>query len=40
LPQINNDLEHVFGATRYHERRATGRKAASLSLVVRRAVLH
>lgn len=35
LPRTNNDLEHVFGAYRYHERRATGRKAASPSLVVR-----
>jgi len=30
----NNDLEHVFGSTRYHERRATGRKQASPGLVV------
>lgn len=29
LPRTNNDLEHVFGSTRYHERRATGRKQAS-----------
>ncbi len=26
LPRTNNDLEHAFGAVRYHERRATGRK--------------
>lgn len=35
LPRTNNDLEQVFGATRYHERRASGRKAASPALVVR-----
>jgi hypothetical protein len=23
LPRTNNDLEHIFGSTRYHERRAT-----------------
>ena len=33
LPRTNNDLEHVFGSTRYHERRATGRKQASPGLV-------
>lgn len=38
LPRTNNDLEHVFGSTRYHERRATGRKQASPGLVVRGAV--
>lgn len=38
LPRTNNDLEHLFGATRYHERRATGRKQASPALVVRGAV--
>ena len=35
LPRTNNELEHVFGAHRYHERRATGRKGASPTLVVR-----
>jgi hypothetical protein len=35
LPGTNNDLEHCFGSTRYHERRATGRKGASPTLVVR-----
>lgn len=35
LPRTNNDLEHLFGATRYHERRATGRKSASPTLVLR-----
>lgn len=27
LPRTNNDLEQMFGSQRYHERRATGRKA-------------
>jgi hypothetical protein len=35
LPKTNNDLEHVFGASRYHERRCTGRKVASPTLVLR-----
>jgi hypothetical protein len=35
LPRTNNDLEHVFGASRYHERRASGRQGAAASLVVR-----
>lgn len=35
LPRTNNDLEHVFGSFRYHERRASGRKVAAPSLVVR-----
>jgi hypothetical protein len=34
LPRTNNDLEHLFGSHRYHERRATGRKGASPALVV------
>ena len=38
LPRTNNDLEHFFGSARYHERRATGRKVASPSTVVRGAV--
>lgn len=38
LPPTNNDLEHVFGTTRYHERRASGRKAGSPALVLRGAV--
>jgi hypothetical protein len=38
LPRTNNDLEQFFGAARYHERRATGRKGASPGLVVRGAV--
>jgi hypothetical protein len=35
LPRANNDLEHLFGSTRHHERRCTGRKAASPGLVLR-----
>lgn len=35
MPRTNNDLEHLFGSHRYHERRATGRKGASPALVVR-----
>jgi hypothetical protein len=34
LPRTNNDLEHLFGSQRYHERRASGRKVASPGLVV------
>lgn len=35
LPRTNNDLEQFFGSHRYHERRATGRKGGSPSLVLR-----
>jgi hypothetical protein len=35
LPRTNNDLEHLFGSHRYHERRASGRKGASPALVLR-----
>ncbi len=35
LPRTNNDLEQFFGSYRYHERRASGRKAASPGLVLR-----
>jgi hypothetical protein len=35
LPRTNNDLEHEFGSHRYHERRATGRKTASPTVVLR-----
>lgn len=35
LPRTNNDLEQCFGSMRYHERRASGRKVGSPSLVVR-----
>jgi hypothetical protein len=38
LPPTDNDLEHVFGTARHHERRTTGRKVASAALVVRGAV--
>jgi hypothetical protein len=35
LPRTSNALEQLFGSHRYHERRATGRKAASPALVLR-----
>ena len=35
LPRTNNDLEQFFGSHRHHERRASGRKAASPGLVLR-----
>jgi hypothetical protein len=35
LPRTHNDLEPCFGAHRYHDRRATGRKGASPTLVLR-----
>lgn len=35
LPRTNNGLEQLFGSQRYHERRATGRKAASPAVVLR-----
>lgn len=38
LPRTNNDLEQLFGSHRYHERRASGRVAASAGTVVRGAV--
>jgi hypothetical protein len=38
LPRTNNDLEPLFGAHRYHERRSSGRKVASPGLVVRGSV--
>lgn len=38
LPRTNNDLEHLFGAARYRERRASGRKVASPALVLRGSV--
>lgn len=34
LPRTKNDLEQFFGAYRYHDRRTTGRKVASPSLVL------
>lgn len=38
LPRTHNDLEQFFGAVRHRERRTTGRKRASATLVVRGAV--
>jgi hypothetical protein len=35
LPRTNNGLEQLFGAQRHHERRATGRKTASPTTVLR-----
>ena len=29
IPRTNNDLEHLFGSVRYHERRASGRKVTA-----------
>lgn len=38
LPRTNNDLEHLVGSARHHERRTTGRTTASPALVVRGSV--
>jgi Transposase, Mutator family len=38
LPRTNNDLEHLFGSHRYHERRSSGRKRAAPGAVVSGAV--
>jgi hypothetical protein len=38
VPRTNNDLEHLFGSHRYHERRSSGRKQGSPGLVIRGAV--
>ncbi len=38
LPATNNDLERRFGTLRYHERRASGRRAVSGRLILRGAV--
>ena len=38
LPRTHNALEQLFGSTRHHERRCTGRKAASPGLVLRGSV--
>ena len=35
VPRTNNELEQLFGSQRYHERRASGRKAGSPALVLR-----
>ena len=34
LPRTDNALEQLFGSTRHHERRCTGRKVASPSPVL------
>jgi hypothetical protein len=38
VPRTNNELEQFFGSYRYHERRASGRKAACPGTVVRGSV--
>jgi hypothetical protein len=38
LPRTNNDLEQFFGSARQHERRVSGRKVATPTLVIRGAV--
>lgn len=38
LPKTNNDLEHVFGKWRHHQRRCTGRKVAPSTAVTRGSV--
>jgi hypothetical protein len=38
LPRTNNELEQLFGSQRSHERRATGRKTAAPSAVLRGSV--
>jgi hypothetical protein len=38
LPRTNNDLEQLFGSSRHHDRRATGRRTASPGMVVRGSV--
>jgi len=38
MPRTNTDLEQYFGAARYHERRATGRKRPPAGVEVRGAV--
>jgi hypothetical protein len=38
LPRTNNSSEQGFGSLRYHQRRATGRKATSATTVVRGSV--
>jgi hypothetical protein len=35
LPRTNNDLEHLFGSLRYHERRASGSKQVAPMLLLR-----
>lgn len=38
LPRTNNDLEPLFGTVRHHERRSTGRKIATPTLITRGSV--
>jgi len=38
VPATNNDLEQFFGSMRHHERRVSGRKKGSASLVLRGSV--
>lgn len=38
LPRTNNDLEHLFGKWKHHQRRCTGRKVAPQSFVLRGSV--
>jgi len=38
LPRTNNDLEHVFGKWRHHQRRCTGRKVIPATAVIRGSV--
>lgn len=38
LPRTNNDLEHVFGKWRHHQRRCTGRKVIPALAVIRGSV--
>jgi len=38
LPRTDNDLEHLFGTLRHQERRITGRKTATPSLITRGSV--
>jgi hypothetical protein len=35
IPRTNNDLEHLFGSVRYHERRASGRKVTAPMFLTR-----
>ena len=35
IPRTNNDLEHLFGSARYHERRASGRKVTAPMFLTR-----
>jgi hypothetical protein len=38
VPRTNNDLEHLFGSARYHERRASGRKVTAPMFLTRGSV--